>query len=93
MASTGLSIGESIDSLTCVLRLNARVGKNLNIQSRLICPATPFHRIEFDPLNAVYILTVTLKLLNRVERKCTEWIRTWNCCALTRFHRSTGCIL
>ena len=58
-----------------MLRLNACVGEILNIQSRLICPATPFYRIEFDPLNAVYILTVTLKILNRVERKCIAWIR------------------
>ena len=54
-----------------ILRLNARVRENLNIYSRLIFLATPFHRIEFDPLNAVYILIVILKLLNRVERKYT----------------------
>jgi len=51
-----------------VLQLDARAGESLRIQRRLTCQAAPFDRIELDALNAVYILTVTLKILNGVER-------------------------
>lgn len=71
-----------------VLQLDTRAEESLHIQRRLTCQAAPFDRIELDALNAVYILTVTLKILNRVERKCIAWIRTWDYLAFTRFHGS-----
>ena len=71
-----------------VLQLDARAEESLYIQRRLTCQATPFDRIELDALNVVYILTVILKILNRVERKCTAWIRIWDYLAFTRFYGS-----
>ena len=58
-----------------MLQLDARTEESLHIQRRLACQAAPFDWVELDALNAVYILTVTLKILNGVERKCIVWIR------------------
>ncbi len=59
-----------------MLQLDVRAGKSLQIQRRLMCLAAPLYRIKLDPLDTVYILTVTLKILYRVEGKCTPRIRT-----------------
>ena len=77
-----------VQEVTAVLQLDVRAGKSPHIQRRLTCQSAPFDRIELDALNTMYILTVTLKILNRVERKCTAWIRTWDYLAFTRFHGS-----
>lgn len=47
-----------------MLQLDAYTEKSLHIQRELMCQTVSFDQIELDALNAVYILTVTLKILN-----------------------------
>lgn len=60
-----------VQEITTMLWLNICVEKSFHIQRKLTCQATSFNRIKLNVLNIVYILTVILKILNQVKRKCT----------------------
>ena len=71
-----------------VFQLDGCVRCSFHVRRRPIRSATPFDRIELDPLDAVHVLTVTLEILYRVERKRAARIRTRERLALARFRGS-----